>query len=376
MLVGTVSSIAISMLLAVAVGCSASGDDLIVLKNGKRLTGKLESCLNGSCRLNDRAMPQAAIAWIGLAYGGHEPPGVKNPASDEVLTRSGAVESARLISINTSQVVTEARSYRRTDVAWIHLAQPLGGRPSGPESAIFHYDIVVKGHAQTAEKQTRVNDNRSTTVTLDWTTTFKDIAFKKVTAADQFMVLPVEGGEIKGGKTDVQYAFKFTYEGPLYTGPVCHGTANLESLDSLLLLSGGAGFDFDFETRLDPAASDQLADTMLNQAVDDCAKQQFKVYKESGEPFRPSAPAFPLWTSGDDTVAVVQGVTVERFILTLGVIARRLTTPGPLLSPVKEFGIGAGFSLSTGEVDRSYSCGDECNVEAMTELKMNVTPHH
>jgi hypothetical protein len=378
-LVAILSAIAISLLLTIAINCSAAGDDLIVSKNGKHETGKLASCLRDSCRLNDRVIPRAAIAWIGLSYAGHEPPGAPNPATDEVLTRSGSVDSARLLSITASQVITEKRSYSRTEVAWIHLAQPLGGRAGGrgQGNTTFHYDVVAKGHAQSALKRTDTNLNETIKVTLDWTATFKNVAFKKVTATvgDQFIVAPVGSGPIKG-KTDVQYAFEFTYVSSLYAGPQCHGTAQLESLDSVLLLSGENTNKFEFSTLLELSAGEQLATTMLNEAVDACTKQRFRVYEGRGEPQPPVAPEFPMWPSGDDTVAVVDGVTIGRFIITLSVNAKRPDTPGPLLSPVKELATGAGFSLATGEVDRKYSCGEGCTVDAMTELKVNVTPHH
>ena len=75
-------------LLTTFVGCGESGDDLVVLQNGGRQTGKLQGCVEASCQLNGNAIPRATIAWIGLAYAGRSPPAIRNAATDEVDTRS------------------------------------------------------------------------------------------------------------------------------------------------------------------------------------------------------------------------------------------------------------------------------------------------
>src|ERR1700682_1490821 len=97
-------SMLILSLLTTFVGCGESGDDLVVLQNGGRQTGKLQGCVEASCQLNGNAIPRATIAWMGLAYAGHSPPAIRNAATDEVHTRSGSVDSGRLTGISLSNV--------------------------------------------------------------------------------------------------------------------------------------------------------------------------------------------------------------------------------------------------------------------------------
>jgi hypothetical protein len=361
--------IVILSLLTTSVGGRESGDDLIVLQNGSRQTGKLQGCLNASCQLNGHAIPQAAIAWIGFSYAGGPPPAVKNPVTDEIHERSGSVESGRLVAISLSKVVTEKHSYDRAQVAWIHLAPPPGGAASRPGTTLFHYDVVVTGHAQSACTETG-DVNGTTTTTVDWTTTFTNAAFKKLTSGDTFGVSHAVRGFIQGGTTDAKYTFDETARESV-RGGLCHGTILLSALGTHLSLSGSrvnGRTEFRFNSQLDSSAGAQLHTTIHNQTADAC---------------RTIDKTLPEWTgdyTGDYTVAVVRGLKIGRFISLLEVRAERHDPPeGPLLSPLKEFAIGDAFSFTTGEVQRSFPCGrgaSRCNVTAMTELKVNVTPHH
>ena len=136
-------------LLSALVACSDGqkvGDDLVVLKTGDRQTGTLHGCINASCQLDNQAIPQVQIAWIGFSYANSPPPSVDNPATDEIHARGGWVESGRLVGISVSKVVTEKRAYDRPQVAWIHLG-PAPPRPPLP-GEMRHPEIKDSGKGE------------------------------------------------------------------------------------------------------------------------------------------------------------------------------------------------------------------------------------
>ena len=282
-------------------------------------------------------------------------------------------------------------SQHHAGTAWLFIGLTTVACTSqpGPRTALFHYDVVVAGRTKSAyTNASDPNFSGTTTITIEWTTTFKNVVLQKVRDAstDTFIVGHAAPGSIKGGTTDVQYTFEYAMEEtPLYSGSRCQGTIQLSSLGTHLLIGGGTmnrtRTDFSFDTLLDPSAGTQLNTAMLNKTVDACNEQGFHVYRHSNKPWRVFAPAFPDWPVHDATVAVVRGLTIDRSITLLGVGATRHDPKGPLLSPLKELSIGDAFSFTTGEVQRSFSCAeasgygggrDSCSVTAMTEINVNV----
>ena len=352
------------------VGCGQTGNDLIVLQDGSRQTGTLRGCVNASCQLNEQTISQATIAWIGLSYAGNAPPSVVDPATDEIHTRDGSVESGRLVSVGPGNVVTVRHSFERTQVAWIHLAPAPGGSTSGPEpetlqpgTTIFHYDVEVTGHEQSAATETGSPNpdwNGTTTTTVDWITTFKNVVLHKNGGADTDWY--IDSGvpdvkDIEGGTTDVKFAYEETKRGV----GACHETIQLSRLGSYLMLEGDSrkahGSEFTFHSGLDHAAGD-LETTIENKAKDPagCIKQPHS------------------WPSWDDDLilAVVRGLKIRRSYGGIYVIAERTDPYGPLLFPLKELAIGDAFSFTTGKVQRSGSINVHYNWTAMTEIKVNV----
>lgn len=142
------------VVLASAAACSKGSTDLVILSSGQIEKGQLKSCAGEDCLLNEKSVPRERIVWIGLSVANASPPSVSNPAMDEIHARSGAVESARLISVTASKVVTEKSSFDRTQVAWIHLAQrPRAQKPGdasrpGNLPAVYQWEGFITKHWQ------------------------------------------------------------------------------------------------------------------------------------------------------------------------------------------------------------------------------------
>ena len=362
--------------VTVIVGCGQSGDDLIVLQNGSQQTGTLQGCVNSSCQLNSQAIPRAAIAWIGLSYAGSNPPPITNPASDEIHARDGSIDSAHLIGISDSKVVTDRQSYERTQVAWIHLglaSAPDGGanQPDSetptPGTTLIHYDVKVTGHQQSATTNfgyTAPIANGTLTTTVDWTTTFRNVVLRKELGepgTDGFVIASgvPDAEDIEGGTTDVKYTFEETIQ---QEGGPCHGTIQLPQLGSYLLLVGSRNVrsynDFSFHTGLDRSAQDQLEAAIKTQTVAAC---------------RGHEKSFPTWDN-NLTLADLRGLTIRRKWGEIYLIAERQDPRGgPLLSPLKELATGDAFSFTTGEVRRSFSGGGEhTTITAITGATVDV----
>ncbi len=383
--------IAIAICVASLFGFGVLGQpgasDRVIKRDGHRVLGHLGSFDGTSAVINGQSIPRDQIVWIGISAVVGLPPPVKNPATDEVHARGGAVESGRLVSISASKVVTEKRSYDRAQVAWIHLALPPGGAASrpgreipapekpgpetetpGPGAAVFHYDVEVIGHERSVKTETGSPNpdwNGTTRVTVEWTTTFKNVVLHKLgkPGADWFVVesgVP-DAHDIHGGATDVKYTYEETRRGV----GACRKTILLSKLESYLLLRGSRNVltdngEFGFHSGLDHSAGD-LSTTIENMTKDPdgCIKL---------------IDSWPTWDD-DLILAVVRGLTIRRSYGDIYVIAeRRDPRGGPLLSPLKELAVGDSFSFTTGEVQRSFSGGGEhTKITAMTEIKVNVT---
>ena len=97
------------------------GGDLLLLRNGKRLTGSLAGCGGTACRFNSSTVERARIEWIGLAGSVLPPPQLDDPAADTVFLAGGEVKKESLVGVNTREVATDGGSYPRSDVRWIYI---------------------------------------------------------------------------------------------------------------------------------------------------------------------------------------------------------------------------------------------------------------
>lgn len=104
--------------------------DLVITRGGEVLKGQFLGCVAASCSLGGVALDRAELAWIGFSVA-PPPPAPTQTAVDEVHRCDGRVEVAKLVGINSREVVTERGSFPRTEVKWIHLAPPLPSSP-GP----------------------------------------------------------------------------------------------------------------------------------------------------------------------------------------------------------------------------------------------------
>jgi hypothetical protein len=115
--------------LAVLAGCSgASGPDVLIQRDNRELRGELQSCTADVCMLNSKPIARSSIAWIGLRRQ-PPPPQAQNATSDEVHLSDSSVQFGKLLTINSTNVITDKGVFSRTQVEWIHL----GGAETGEE---------------------------------------------------------------------------------------------------------------------------------------------------------------------------------------------------------------------------------------------------
>src|ERR1700686_4349695 len=140
------SKILVGMLLLLLIaGCSADGDDLIVLQDGSHRTGTLQGCLNGGCQLNGRAIPQATITWIGLHQARSNPPQPNDPAVAEIRMIDHSVHPGLMTAIDSTRVITLPGSYDRQKVAWVYLTHPTKAARDVPTTGarVVRFDVYV-----------------------------------------------------------------------------------------------------------------------------------------------------------------------------------------------------------------------------------------
>lgn len=107
--------------------------DLLLLRDGTRMAGSLVGCGGTACRFNSSTVDRGRIEWIGLAGAVLPPPQLDNPADASVFLAGGGVRKESLVGVNTREVVTDAGSYPRNDVRWIHLG--LSGSQGSDQQA-------------------------------------------------------------------------------------------------------------------------------------------------------------------------------------------------------------------------------------------------
>lgn len=104
--------------------------DILLLRDGKRMTGTLVGCGGSACRFNGNTIERARIEWIGLSGAVLPSPQLDDPAAARVFLAGGEVKKESLLSVNTHEVETDAGSYPREEVRWIHLAGPVAPTPT------------------------------------------------------------------------------------------------------------------------------------------------------------------------------------------------------------------------------------------------------
>ncbi|HUK13661.1 MAG TPA: hypothetical protein VLW17_10220 [Thermoanaerobaculaceae bacterium] len=105
--------------------------DVLLLRDGSRKTGALKGCGGPACLLDSTPIPREQIEWIGLGAI-PPPPQLADPGADAVFLAGGGQKAETMLGITTQQVSTDAGSYPRAQVRWIHLAPPGGEGQSTP----------------------------------------------------------------------------------------------------------------------------------------------------------------------------------------------------------------------------------------------------
>jgi hypothetical protein len=231
-----------------------------------------------------------------------------------------------------------------------------------PGAALFHYDVVVTGRRQATVTTTNVSGgwNGTETTTIDWTTTFKNLPFRKRTDSDGKLTVQESTPHYDSvtGTTNLKYRFEVTRpEGP------CSGTVQL-SLGTELHLTGSAGgsrAEFGLDVIVEPAGTPQFDGAVRQRITAACGKEHYDFGPERHiENFEP-------------VVAVAQGLTFKTGIFRPRVMsAHRAEPKGSLFFPLKELANGEAFSFMSGEAKRSFTRANEFRVT--TELKADFKP--
>ncbi len=96
--------------------------DAVYGRDAQLQTGRLQDCSETGCRIEERVFPRDAIAFVGLGVTSPIPPRVMDPSHDELHLRTGEVVHESLAQIDATRVFAGARTYERSEVAWIYLA--------------------------------------------------------------------------------------------------------------------------------------------------------------------------------------------------------------------------------------------------------------
>ncbi len=115
-------TILVAGLLGIGVLAQHGARDRVITRDGHSVVGHLDSFDGRTVVISGQSIPRHQVEWIGLTAK-IPAPLVKNAVTDEVHKRNGSVESGRLMGITLRKVVTDARSYDRQAIAWIHLVE-------------------------------------------------------------------------------------------------------------------------------------------------------------------------------------------------------------------------------------------------------------
>lgn len=144
------SLVALSLLASAQV---ATASDLVILTDGGRRQGTLQSCVGEQCRLDGKTLLRSEIAWIGLGSTDGEPPAAVDPSRDEIHLAAGGVRPGPIVGVSLGAVATSEESYDRSTVRWIRFASgapgtwvPPGCRDLTP-AAVAHLASPTTGRA-------------------------------------------------------------------------------------------------------------------------------------------------------------------------------------------------------------------------------------
>jgi len=112
-----------------------SAQDLMILRDGARLSGRLTSCQPDGCQLDGKNTERALIAWIGLGGASGPMPKARASAEDQAHLASGEVVSGPFEGLSLGVVLLGGRELARADVRWIQFAG--AGGPAPPETDVL-----------------------------------------------------------------------------------------------------------------------------------------------------------------------------------------------------------------------------------------------
>lgn len=236
-----------------------------------------------------------------------------------------------------------------------------GGGGGGPTTTLLHYDVTVRGHAQsirTYSGETRPDHNGTETLTVDWTSSFSNVTLKKLSDSGTF-IIGLANGKFARGTTSATYVYNET-RGDIY-GP-CGGTLPFSGLGTHLLLGGSRSTgktQFTFWSQLDLEEGTRLFNEIGSQTMAACANHLL-------------SKSLPSW-NGDDFTA--QSLIFHPFNDLLELHADRTAAGTSLWSPLKELYAGAPFTLESGVQSNTLTCGSTCNAQEFLQLHADVKRH-
>lgn len=234
---------------------------------------------------------------------------------------------------------------RRAGLVAVDLGCGASRGSGGVGQTIYHYDVTIVGHAHTVQNHSgdtrQPSANGIVDLTMDWTSTYRNVAVKKISVGGM-LVIGTVGGLVPGTSSTV---FKYIHDRQPPLGK-CDGTESEDALDSRLLLAGShikTGFSFRFSSELTTAAG-----TTLFMRITDAQKSDCNGYSDE-----------PRWRNiggGKLPLIVRDGVTWQDVDpLTALPVAAARTAP-TLFSPLDELEHGESFTLETGSLLQAAPC--------------------
>ena len=148
-----------------ALAAAAGAADVLLLRDGRRLTGTLAGCGPRMCTLGGETVDRGRIAWIGFGPADAPAPAAPEPDVDTLVMLDGATRSATLLGVDAEQVETEAGSYPRGSVGWVHLAAAAAAAPPAPAQPDDRCPPTAEADARVAANRRRARDVRDEVAT-------------------------------------------------------------------------------------------------------------------------------------------------------------------------------------------------------------------
>jgi hypothetical protein len=205
----------------------------------------------------------------------------------------------------------------------------------------------------------RADLNGTLTLALDWTGTFTNVAVKKLTVGNSWIVGMNTGLFASGTMTGTH---QFSESRSPYVGP-CQGQVAIPSSEARFFV-GGSRFP------ATPLSEFHLAAQMLLEPGTAMANSINAAQEGACKGFGKGFPHFPFEEKD------VQGLTVSPFELLLQMNADRRDETGRLWFPLPQLQNGQGFTIDTGLVTTTTNnCGTTCTNTREGQLKITLTPH-